>query len=183
MAFAEFERLSPNRDPAAHDRLGALFHHSELGFAETIELMLRPESRVSYHCLVAPDGTRCALVPDSQVAWHAGASRFLGRERCNDFLLGIAFAGDTYLAPLTPAQIESALEWLGARWGPLGWDLGRITDHRQVAPGRKRDLNPAEWDRLLAAVSSRFGPAPDGRRVSGLKSSPPGRTKTETPPR
>ena len=155
-AFAQIERLSPNRDPAAHERLGVLFHHSQLGFLETIERMLDPASRVSYHCLIGPDGTRCTLVPDREIAWHAGESRFLGRSRCNDFLLGLAFSGDTYKAPITGPQIASALEWLGARWVPLGWSLDRMTDHRQVSPGRKRDLNPEEWDRLVAALSEHF---------------------------
>src|SRR5476651_110817 len=112
MPFREFGRPSPNRDASAHERLGALFHHSERGFTETIALMSDPASEVSYHCLIDHDGTRCTLVPDAEVAWHAGASRFLGRSRCNDFLLGVAFAGDTYAAPLSGAQIASALEWL-----------------------------------------------------------------------
>jgi len=164
MPFREFERLSPNRDPAAHEGLGALFHHSGPGFEETIARMLSPESRVSYHCLIDVDGTRCTLVPDAQVAWHAGASRFLGRDRCNDFLLGVSFAGDTYLAPLSGPQIASALEWLEPRWAALGWGIDRITDHRQVAPGRKRDLNPAQWDRLIGAVAAHFaqGARPPG---------------------
>lgn len=157
MAFREFERLSPNRDETAHERLGVLFHHSQLGFAETIGRMLNPASQVSYHCLIDLDGTRCTLVPETQVAWHAGASRFMGRDRCNDFLLGVAFAGDTYLAPLSAPQLASALEWLEARWAPLGWGPDRITDHRQASPGRKRDLNPVEWERLSAAVCERFG--------------------------
>jgi AmpD protein len=157
MAFRELEQLSPNRDPAAQEGLGVLFHHSELGFTETIARMQDPASRVSYHCLIDGDGTRCTLVPDADVAWHAGASRFLGRERCNDFLLGVAFPGDTYRTPLTGAQLDSALEWLGSRWAPRGWGPGRMTDHRQVAPGRKRDLNPAEWDRLIAAIAAHFG--------------------------
>jgi AmpD protein len=158
MPYPEFERLSPNRDPTAvQEHSGALFHHSEMGFAATLDHMLRPESRVSYHCLIDADGTRCTLARDDAVAWHAGASRFLGRDRCNDFLLGVAFAGDTYAAALTPAQLASALEWLDLRWAKYGWNLGRMTDHRQVAPGRKRDLNPAEWERLLAAITARFG--------------------------
>ncbi|HEY4990052.1 MAG TPA: N-acetylmuramoyl-L-alanine amidase [Opitutaceae bacterium] len=159
MPFREFERLSPNRNASPHERLGVVCHHSQRGFAETIEKMLNPESLVSYHCLVDVDGTRCTLVPDTEIAWHAGASRFLGRDRCNDFMLGFAFAGDTYEAPLSPEQIASALEWLGARWRPLGWDADRITDHRQVAPGRKQDLNPVEWKRLAEAVSGHFGSA------------------------
>ncbi len=172
MAFGEFARLSPNRGPGVHQRLGVLFHHSELGFAETIERMLSPESRVSYHCLIGTDGARCTLVPDLEVAWHAGASRFLGRERCNDFLLGVAFAGDTYAAPLTGPQVASALEWLEARWAPLGWGLGRVTDHRQASPGRKRDLNPQQWDRLLAAIAAQFGGPAPSPSVSRLKSPP-----------
>ncbi len=181
MAFPQIERPSPNRDPAGHERLGVLFHHSELSFEETIARMQDPASRVSYHCLIGADGTRCTLVPDTAVAWHAGLSSFLGRERCNDFLLGVSFAGDTYALPLTEAQVESALEWLGARWAPLGWDTGRMTDHRQVSPGRKRDLNPPQWDRLLAAIAAHFGAAGAPGSVSGLKLSLPGRTKIPPP--
>ena len=165
MAFPEFSRPSPNFDASPHhEGLGVVFHHSELDFDATIALLLRPESKVSYHVLIAPDGRRCELVPDGRIAWHAGASLFLGRPRANDFLLGVAFAGDTYLAPLTEAQIASALEWLGPRWSPRGWTLERMTDHRQISPGRKRDLNPAQWDRLRAAIAARFG---DGPRPEG----------------
>jgi N-acetyl-anhydromuramoyl-L-alanine amidase len=156
MAFREFAQLSPNRDERAHERLGVLFHHSGLGFDATINLMLNPGSRVSYHCLIGADGTRCSLVPDTEIAWHAGASRFLGRDGCNAFLLGVSFAGDTYEAPLSKVQVSSALEWLATRWTPLGWGMDRITDHRQVSPGRKNDLNPEEWDSLVAAIAAHF---------------------------
>jgi len=158
MRFTETERLSPNCDPmATHARLGVLFHHSELGFDATVDRMLKPESQVSYHCLIGGDGRRCRLVRDEAVAWHAGQSHFLGRDRCNDFLLGVAFSGDTYAAPLTVDQLTSALEWLESRWTRYGWDVARMVDHRQVAPGRKRDLNPTEWIRLQAAIAAHFG--------------------------
>ena len=159
MRFPEIVHLSPNRDASpAHERLGVLVHHSVRPFADTIAFMLRAESAVSYHCVIATAGARCTLVPDEQIAWHAGASVFRGRSRCNDFLLGLAFAGDTYRAPLTDAQRDSALEWLGARWTAQRWTEEWITDHRQVSPGRKDDLNPIEWARLQAASHSRFGP-------------------------
>jgi N-acetyl-anhydromuramoyl-L-alanine amidase len=155
--FPAFERWSPNCDlTPPNEQRGVLFHHSELDFAATIALMLRPESKVSYHCLIAPDGTRCTLVPDAAVAWHAGASHFLGRDRCNDFMLGVAFPGDTYQTPLTAAQIDSALDWLAPRWTARGWTLSHLADHRQASPGRKRDLNPVEWARLRAAIAVRF---------------------------
>jgi AmpD protein len=156
-SFPEHERLSPNRDAAPpHERLGVLFHHSGAGFEETVARILDPQSKVSYHCLLAIDGARCAFVPDAQIAWHAGASEFLGRTGCNRFLLGVAFAGNTYATPLSEAQIASALEWLAPRWTARAWNLDRMTDHRQVAPTRKDDLNPLEWARLRGAIAERF---------------------------
>ena len=158
MPFPELSHLSPNCDATTrHERLGVVFHHTVLSFEETIALMTDPARKVSYHCVIAPDGTRCTLVPDDHIAWHAGASTFRGRAGCNAFLLGLSFAGDTYAAPLTDAQIASALEWLAPRWVKHGWTIDWMTDHRQVAPIRKDDLNPVEWERLHAALAVRFG--------------------------
>ena len=155
--FPEITRLSPNSDPAVpHERRGVVFHHSVITFDETIALMNDPARKVSYHCIIAPDGTRCTLVPDERVAWHSGVSSFRGRDGCNTFMLGLSFAGDTYAAPLTDSQLASAFEWLESRWARYGWSLDWMTDHRQVAPGRKDDLNPVEWSRLQAALAVRF---------------------------
>jgi AmpD protein len=158
MNFAEFDAPSPHfgRQPR-HERRGVCFHHTVLGLAETIAHIRDAASRVSYHVVIAVDGTRARLVEEEHVAWHAGVSSFRGREGANAFLLGVAFVGDTHAAPLTDAQIASALEWMGTRWSLLGWSLEWMTDHRQIAPGRKDDLAPAEWDRLRAAIAARFG--------------------------
>ena len=155
--FPEITRLSPNCDGSVpHEQLGVVFHHTVISFDETIALMSDPARKVSYHCVIAPDGTRCTLVPDEKVAWHAGVSSFRDRTGCNAFLLGLSFAGDTYAAPLTDAQLVSALEWLAPRWRQHHWTLDWMTDHRQVAPGRKDDLNPVEWARLVAALKGKF---------------------------
>lgn len=157
MIFIEQSRPSPNFSPSPeHEQLGVCFHHSVLDFEATIAHMLNPESRVSYHVLIAPDGSRARLVADEHIAWHAGVSTFQGRTDCNAFLLGVSFAGDTRVAPLTDPQIASALDWLVPRWTRLGWTPAMMTDHRQIAPGRKTDLAPGEWNRLLAAITARF---------------------------
>jgi N-acetyl-anhydromuramoyl-L-alanine amidase len=157
MRFPEIMQFSPNHDAApANEALGVIFHHSVDAFFPTIARMLRSDSKVSYHVLIATDGARCTLVRDHNIAWHAGASQFLARTRCNDFMLGAAFAGDTYSTPLTDAQIASTIDWLEPRWTKCGWTLDRMTDHRQVSPGRKNDLNPAEWERLRAAIAAKF---------------------------
>ena len=157
MNFPETWHPSPHFSAApAHERLGVCFHHSVLDFESTIAHMRSPASQVSYHILIAPDGTRARLVADEHVAWHAGVSSFHGRSRCNDFLLGVSFAGDTRASPLSGPQIASALDWLAPRWLRHGWTPAAMTDHRQIAPGRKNDLAPAEWNRLIAAIAERF---------------------------
>jgi AmpD protein len=158
MPFSEISRPSPNFAAApAHERWGVCFHHSVLDFDAALARLTDPASEVSYHGLIAPDGTRATLVADEHIAWHAGVSEFFGRTRCNDFLLGLAFAGDTYAAPLTAEQFASALEWLAPRWAAHGWTPDRMTDHRQIAPGRKDDLAPTEWARLIVAITKKFG--------------------------
>ncbi len=155
--FPEFTQLSPNRDLApTHERAGVCCHHSAMAFDATIAHMLSFANKVSYHCLIAPNGSRCTLVPDDQIAWHAGDSTFLGRSRCNDFLLSLAFAGDTYATPLSVQQIDSAVEWIMPRQVLHGWALDHITDHRQISPGRKTDLNPVEWQRLHTALARAY---------------------------
>ncbi len=152
MAFAELFRASPNHAvQPLHERQGVVLHHTVMTYAQTIAHLLDPASRVSYHAVVAKTGERCALVRDEHIAWHAGVSSFQGRQHCNAFLLGLAFEGDTYREPLTVSQMESALEWLAYRWTRYKWTSSSIVDHRQVAPGRKDDLNPVEWARFREA--------------------------------
>ena len=159
MPYPAIERLSPNRSATPpHEQRGVVFHHSDAGYDETISRVLRPGSKLSYHCLIAADGTQCTLVPDAQIAWHAGVSQFRGRGSCDNFMLGVAFAGDSRPVPLTSHQMASALEWLARRWTARGWTVDSVTDHRQVAAGSGNDLAPAEWARLHAAVAARFTP-------------------------
>lgn len=153
MNFHETHRPSPNHHPTArHERLGVCFHHTVLNREETIARLCDPERRVSYHVLIDEDGQRVRLVADAKVAWHAGVSVWHGRENCNDYLLGVAFVGDTYRTPLTDAQLDSALTWVTARWHRYRWGLAMMTDHRQIAPGRKDDLNPVEWARCAQCL-------------------------------
>src|ERR1043165_5554458 len=58
--------------------------------------------KVSAHFLVRRHGAVIQFVPCAMRAWHAGASRWLGRERCNDFSIGIELEG-TDEVPFEPA--------------------------------------------------------------------------------
>jgi AmpD protein len=123
--------------------------------------------RVSAHFLIRRHGGLRQFVGCDARAWHAGASRFLGRERCNDFSIGVELEG-TGERPYTDAQyrvLDRLTRALAARW-PLRWVAG----HSDVAPGRKTDPGPSfDWARYGATLqpcglARPFGPA--GRMVA-----------------
>ena len=142
---------------------GVVFHHTCGTWAgDTAWIMNGANPRrgifASYHCLINTDGTRRVFGGDERRMWHAGRSSWAGRSSCNDYMLGVAFSGDSYPDrrfgwDLNENQIASALEWLDPRVRKWGLKRAMITDHRQVSPARKDDLNPVAWERLNAAIS------------------------------
>ncbi|MFL6549533.1 MAG: 1,6-anhydro-N-acetylmuramyl-L-alanine amidase AmpD [Povalibacter sp.] len=111
------------------------------------------DRRVSSHLLIRRSGEVVQYVPFHQRAWHAGASSFQGRERCNDFSIGIELEGaDT--VPYEPEQyraLSSSIRQLCAAYATLSTD--RVTGHSDIAPGRKTDPGPAfDWTRLRALL-------------------------------
>lgn len=102
--------------------------------------------RVSAHFLIRRDGMIVQFVPTCLRAWHAGVSCFLGRERCNDFSVGIEIEG-TDDQPFTDAQYASLRRLTAAIRA-----RHPITDargHEHIAPGRKTDPGPYfDWARF-----------------------------------
>lgn len=105
--------------------------------------------RVSSHFLIRRDGCVEQFVPTIQRAWHAGVSSWGGRERCNDFSIGIELEGsDTQ--PFDAAQYPALAELIRAivRRHPIS----DIAGHCDIAPGRKTDPGPFfDWP-LLATL-------------------------------
>ena len=56
------------------------------------------QMQVSAHCLIKRDGNIVQFVPFNQRAWHAGVSCFEGRDKCNDYSIGIELEGTDTLA-------------------------------------------------------------------------------------
>jgi len=106
---------------------------------------------VSAHFLVRRDGELVQFVAVGRRAWHAGASRWRGRSRCNDFSIGVELEG-TDDGAFEPAQYGALAALIGALRERHA--LRDIAAHSDVAPGRKRDPGPGfDWPRLLAALS------------------------------
>ena len=109
--------------------------------------------KVSAHFLVRRDGSVVQFVPVERRAWHAGASSWRGRSRCNDFSVGIELEGAEE-EPFAPAQYESLVSLLKQLRSTL--PLRDICAHSDVAPGRKTDPGARfDWPRLLAALAAR----------------------------
>jgi AmpD protein len=109
---------------------------------------------VSSHLLIERDGTLVQYVPFHLRAWHAGASDWCGRGRCNDFSIGIELGG-TDTMPYTAEQYRM-LAWVVDRLRATYRDIrpDAIVGHADIAPGRKTDPGPAfDWARLRALLA------------------------------
>jgi AmpD protein len=111
--------------------------------------------RVSSHFLIRRDGSALQFVSTHDRAWHAGLSTFDGRERCNDFSIGIELEGSD-MQDFCDAQYVT-LAALGAaliRRHPIS----AVRGHEHIAPGRKTDPGPHfNWPRFqreLAALQN-----------------------------
>ncbi len=109
------------------------------------------ELRVSAHFFIRRDGELIQFVPCDARAWHAGVSLWQGRERCNDFSIGVELEGCDEL-PFEAAQYASLnrlVAMLRERYPSLS-----AVGHSDIAPGRKTDPGPCfDWSRLVGIDS------------------------------
>jgi AmpD protein len=107
--------------------------------------------QVSAHLLIERDGRVTQFASFDRRAWHAGASEYAGRARCNDFSVGIELEGSDF-EPFTDAQyasLDAALAALVA-----AYPVRAVCGHSDIAPGRKTDPGPYfEWQRLALPAS------------------------------
>lgn len=128
------EDLFSNRlDPAAHPY-----------FVDIAEL------RVSSHFLLRRDGELLQFVSTLKRAWHAGASSWQGRGRCNDFSVGIEFEGCNVL-PFESIQYSIGVALVRAL--QARHPVVDVVGHSDISPGRKIDPGACfDWERLSALM-------------------------------
>ena len=110
---------------------------------------------VSAHAMIRRDGEFVQYVPFHRRAWHAGRSTYEGRERCNDFSIGIELEGTDELPydDRQYRQLARLFHALRAAYPRL--DASRIVGHSDIAPGRKTDPGPAfDWARLAGEIDA-----------------------------
>jgi len=103
---------------------------------------------VSSHFLLRRDGGLVQFVSCDQRAWHAGVSSWKGRERCNDFSIGIELEGCDDRA-FEDAQYQALNRLLAVL--RVRYPITDIAAHSDIAPGRKTDPGPCfEWGRVTS---------------------------------
>lgn len=109
---------------------------------------------VSAHLLIKRSGKLVQYVPFNKRAWHAGISSFKGREKCNDYSIGIELEG-TEDIDYTNDQYQTLAKTIKTllKYYPK-LTSKNITGHSDIAPGRKTDPgNSFKWDKLYALLT------------------------------
>jgi len=129
-----------------------LDHALDSGFEEIKDM------RVSAHLFIRRDGSIIQFVPFQKRAWHAGKSKYEGREVCNDFSIGIELEGtdEVEYTDIQYQQLGAAIEAILTAYPAITRD--RITGHSNIAPGRKTDPGSAfDWAKLAHVLDERLG--------------------------
>jgi len=106
--------------------------------------------KVSSHFFVRRDGELLQFVALGARAWHAGDSRWRGRDNCNNHSVGIeleGLEGDHF----EPAQYATLARLCAAIATHL--PIAHIAGHEHIAPGRKHDPGAGfDWAALQRAL-------------------------------
>ena len=105
---------------------------------------------VSAHFYVRRDGALWQFVSCDDRAWHAGESRWRGRDRCNDDSIGIELEG-LEGQPFETAQYETLASLCPAL--AQQYPVAFVAGHEHIAPGRKHDPGSGfDWSALRAQL-------------------------------
>lgn len=126
----------------------------------SINWIMNPDSKVSYHAIIGRDGSITQLVPDEKKAWHCGVSSWGGVPNVNDFSIGICFSNwNDGKEPYTPAAILAGVDLVAGKMRHWNIPPQNIVTHAAIAlpKGRKTDPGPLfPLEGFMTAVRNRL---------------------------
>ncbi len=126
-----------------------VIHYTAMASAEAARRALsNPETEVSAHYLIAPDGEVMSLVAEENRAWHAGAGQWGGVTDVNSHSIGIELSNDGF-SPFSNRLMDALEVLLGGMRDRWAIPAQRVIAHSDLAPGRKIDPGARfDWQRL-----------------------------------
>ena len=104
------------------------------------------KQKVSSHFLIRRNGELLQFVSCLDRAWHAGISNWKGRERCNDFSVGIELEGSDFDA--FESEQYQTLRLLIKSLKQC-YPIQEVVGHSDIAPERKTDPGPFfDWTKI-----------------------------------
>lgn len=156
--------------PSFNDRRAnfVVIHYTASSEAvQALATLTDPQSDVSAHYLIEPDGKTVQLVDERRRAWHAGVGRWGQDTDLNSSSIGIELVNDGK-APFPDAQVNALIGLLRAVRARNRIPPSHVIGHADLAPTRKADPGPLfPWRRLAQAgegiwCDPPFPPAPAG---------------------
>jgi N-acetylmuramoyl-L-alanine amidase len=177
---------SPNIEPrrAGCQPTLLVLHYTGLPTVErAIDVLSRPDCKVSCHYVVDEDGRITQMVAEADRAWHAGVSFWKGETDINSVSVGIEIQNPGHsqgYPDFPPLQMEAVARLSSDIVQRHGMTPQHVLAHSDVAPGRK--IDPGEkfdWGWLSArgvghwvvptpidAADAGLGPGDEGDQVA-----------------
>lgn len=149
--YAEVYKRSPNQGGTIKPKF-IVIHDSYGSHDGTRSWILQSRSRVSYHYLIAKDGSRTQFVHDSKRAYHAGTSYWKGYSGLNGHSVGVAFWGNTYERNPSFEEIDSCAHKCVYLMRKFKLTIDAIITHQMIAPKRKNDTAPETYVKVIERV-------------------------------
>ncbi len=164
---------SPNFDLRSYTTVDVdaiVIHTTEVNYQGTLNIFENPESAVSAHFVIAPDGHIVQMVDTAYKAWHATYynSRSVGIE-----MVGYSYSQSTWNENNLNALMD-LLAWIATSYDipiehPLGdaydypgdtYDAPGLVAHGQVQPWNRSDPGPYfPWQEVLTGTQQRIDAA------------------------
>lgn len=154
MALSIIAKPSPNFSAREHGIIDSIIlHHTATPTCKMALDILTDgtrEPKVSSHYVIDRNGDVYQLVDDAEKAWHAGVSYWRGREKMNEYSIGIEIVNTGYEV-FPDLQMDAVVRLCQTLCAKHSIDSRNIVGHSDIAPGRKVDPNEHFNWKLLAS--------------------------------
>ena len=153
MTIAYIEKLSPNIEDRNSNIEYIILHSTQMvSDEEALKRLCCKKAKVSCHYFIDQQGTLYKLADENKITWHAGISKWQGKESLNKYSIGIEISNPDTTGSVSYHEcqyitLEKLLENLIQKYKI---PPSNILGHVHIAPERKTDPNPHfDWQRLI----------------------------------